>query len=116
MSDKSQLDLAVLLSRGPDEAPVLTPQEEYLLAIADELANDPMSRGYAGKSPDEQAELLNATWYEMVPQQMTPRIAAIISGIAFAPNAASPEDIGQAVTMQAALEARQIFARQSPVS
>jgi hypothetical protein len=98
MSD-IQPDAAPMVEPPVEEAPKLTPQEQYLQAIADEIANDPYNMGYADKSPEEQAELLNNPWYQMVPQAMTPRIASIIGGIAFAPNAVSVDDLSVAAPL-----------------
>jgi hypothetical protein len=77
----------------------LSPQEKYLLAVANEIANDPTGRGYADKKPEEQAALLNEPWYDYVPVLMTPRIAVVISGIDFAPNAIKVDELVEAAPL-----------------
>lgn len=92
----------------PNEEPEVkpTPQEQYLLAIAEEIEKDPTGRGYAGKSDEEQAALLNEPWYEYVPVQMTPRIAVVIASIPFTPNAVKVEEVTDAKVAKASADAK----------
>jgi hypothetical protein len=78
-------------------------------AIAAELANDPAGRGYAGKTRPQRAALLNETYLGPVQvpsvdpsgmpttvtimERQPPRIAQVLAGIPFAPNAVEPGDL-----------------------
>lgn len=72
--------------------------------LRDELQNDPMGLGYAGKTDAEVAALLNNPWIEQIPANpgpgtvaitRPPRIFQIWLGVAFAPNAVDENDVAE---------------------
>jgi len=71
-------------------------------AIQDEILNDPQGIGYAGKSDDEIAALLNApqvvarTVYDTYPSPMN----RILNGLAGAPNAVAVDDVSAVTQSQ----------------
>lgn len=69
----------------------------YLQAIKKELIQDPDRIGYAGKTMEEQAGLLNKPYIIFVPTLQTAKIAQIIEQIPFAPNFAKTEDVQEAL-------------------
>ena len=76
-------------------------KETIAQLIADEIANDPSGVGYAGKTEDEIAVLLNSGITRTVTNFVTeqPPISRILNGIGFAPNVCATTDVAEAKTM-----------------
>lgn len=70
-------------------------QEEIYAKIKEEIANDPFSVGYAGKSDDEIKVLLNEPIRtQKIIEDVSPSpMNRILSGIADAPNVISTQDV-----------------------
>jgi len=73
-------------------------------AVKDEITNDPMGLGYAGKSDQEIADLLNGPWILQVPAVPGPgtvdvpqpaRIFQIWLGLPYCPNAVDAADVAE---------------------
>jgi hypothetical protein len=66
--------------------------------IKEEIENDPYKRGYAGKSDDEIAKLMNEPFFteKTVQEYCMPRITEIINAIPSAANTVEKEDISTA--------------------
>lgn len=70
-------------------------QDTIIQKIKEELANDPNSMGYAGKTDQEITDLLNNPVYKqrIVIDTETAPIARILSGVANAPNIVALQDV-----------------------
>jgi hypothetical protein len=69
-------------------------RETIAAAVMAELETDPEGRGYAGKTQEEQLELLNESYtVQVITEEVRPaRINQILIGVAGAPNQISAED------------------------
>lgn len=74
--------------------------EDLCQRIKEEIENDPMKRGYAGKSEEEIVALMNApfTTIETVEVQHEPRVMTVVNAIPYAQNTIKKEDVKETVT------------------
>jgi hypothetical protein len=80
------------------KALVATPGDPAALSLAvlqDEINTDPAGRGYAGKTDRQVATLLNETYDASVPVESRhfPRVAAVLAGLPYVPNAVTEADV-----------------------
>lgn len=90
-------DAHVTLNKGFDEH-----RAEILVRLRDEIRHDPKGLGYAGKSSEEIAVLLNAPNVRNLPppltaEQETPRFAWLFLGAPYVNNIVAPDEIEAAL-------------------
>lgn len=73
-------------------------KEDINLKIKEEITNDPFNVGYAGKSDKEVQDLLNnpVIKQKVVDEVQQSPMNRILSGLAFAPNVISEQDVNDA--------------------
>jgi len=74
-------------------------KDDLLLKIKEEIVNDPVGIGYAGKTNAEIVKLLNSPQVNIktVEEILAPPVTRILSGMALGPNAVTQQDIVDAM-------------------
>lgn len=90
------VDVAFAKALPPEK--VGDPAALALAKLQDEIAKDPAGRGYASKTDQEIADLLNATYSASVTvdERGNQRVTVIWADIPYAPNVVSEDDVGAA--------------------
>ena len=73
-----------------------------MIKIAEELLSDPTGRGYAGKTAQEMADLLNNPYIieRIVKDEYLARVNSILLGIENAPNSVTAEQVEVLINLQ----------------
>ena len=74
-------------------------QDEILKRIKEEIANDPRKLGYAGKTQEQQMNILNSAYFIVVSSEIiqAPPITQILAGIESTPNAVDVKLVSDSV-------------------